>query len=90
VLRIPVSETLKTQLAKRALEKAEEADSDEGARSGSQDNPHAMNTVLSTTLALGSRHEYAVREYTEVHQDLARVAPNYDKLTPAERQGDKR
>jgi len=86
VLRIPVSETLKTQLAKRALEKAEEADSDEGARSGSQDNPHAMNTVLLTTLALSSKHEHAVQGYTEFHQDLARVAPNYDKLTPAERQ----
>jgi Putative bacterial lipoprotein (DUF799) len=83
VLRIPVSEMLKTQLAKRALEKAQEADSDEEA--ASQDNPHAMNTVLSTTLPLGSRHGHAVGEYTEVHQDLARVARNYDRLTPTER-----
>jgi hypothetical protein len=85
VLRIPVSETLKTQLANRALEKAQEADSDEEARSVSQDNPHAMNTVRPTTLPLGSRHEHGVAEYTEVHQDLARVTQNYDKPTPAER-----
>jgi hypothetical protein len=86
VLRIPVSETLKMQLAKRGLEKAQEADSDQEGGFANQDNPHAMNTIRPTTLLLGSRHEHAVGEYTEVHQDLARVAQNYDKLTPAERQ----
>jgi hypothetical protein len=85
VLRIPVSETLRTRLAKRALENAQAAESEEDARSASQDNPRAMNAVLPTTPPLGSRHEYAVGEYTEVHQYLARVAPNYDKLTPAQR-----
>jgi hypothetical protein len=85
VLRIPVSKTLEAQLAKRAIEKAQEAGSDEEDRSASQANPHAMNTVLTTTLPLDSRHEHAAGEYTEVHQDLTRVAPDYGRLTPADR-----
>jgi Putative bacterial lipoprotein (DUF799) len=67
VLRIPVSKTLEAQLAKSALEKAQEADSDEETSSVGQDNPHALNAVLPTPLAPDSRHEPAVREYTEVH-----------------------
>jgi Putative bacterial lipoprotein (DUF799) len=85
VLRIPVSETLRTRLTKRALENAQTADSGEDARSASQNNPRAMNSVLPTTPQLGSRHENAVGEYTEVHQDLARVAPHDDKPNPAQR-----
>jgi hypothetical protein len=88
VLRIPVSETLKTQLAKRA---STTIASLEPAKSATPDGRQAATSLRATAqqkpdnLLSRVRRELAAGQYAQAHQDLAIAAQHPSDLSDAER-----